>query len=278
MTAMKIICIEGLDGVGKETVAKKLVEIINTSGHRAEYVDFPQYSSISGLLINELLHDYIGDISNINQNLISPIYTIDRIHWFKENLSKKMKTLDYLVLDRGFYSNFMYQASKLYSNKNWDIDIANWLLLNYNWEFVLTGLDHVPDIETVVLTISEDDRRDMIIARAKSKESLDSNEANYIYLDKVSDFFYSMNKPDTYNIPQLLTTVMMSLSNDTKTVGNINNYYFKNVREVVITRSKSTNNDFIDVIKWNAMKVIHRLNLDEDLFGSETVNNKNEVV
>ena len=115
---MRVICIEGIDAVGKETVANALADKIRELGYSVKRVSFPRYDTAYGRAIKETLFGSCGDASKMNPYLIGPLYTLDRIDYFKNNIDDLILNYDFLVLDRSFYSNFMYQCSKLVDGSN----------------------------------------------------------------------------------------------------------------------------------------------------------------
>ena len=85
---MKVICIEGLDGVGKETISKELERQLKESGFKVGRISFPRYNESFGMIIKEILNGKIGDASKLDCGLFSPLYTLDRIDYFRENFDR----------------------------------------------------------------------------------------------------------------------------------------------------------------------------------------------
>ena len=137
---MKMICIEGIDAVGKETVSKALEKTLIDKGFTVKRVSFPIYEGDFGRCIKDILMGACGEAPKMDHELMSPLYTLDRISYFKANIKRLLETYDYLICDRSFYSNLMYQASKIYINNgmyyNHDkipTELYNWIQKNFKW-------------------------------------------------------------------------------------------------------------------------------------------------
>lgn len=107
---MQIIVIDGPDGCGKTTIAKKLVEELQKLHLKAVYTHFPDYDYYTGKLIKECLYGKIGDFKNIPWKITTAMYDIDRYVWYKDH-EKEYK--DYVVVtDRYSLSSYQYQAAQ----------------------------------------------------------------------------------------------------------------------------------------------------------------------
>jgi len=75
----KLIVIEGLDGSGKATQAKRLAEELARQGHAVRQVSFPDYDSPSSALVKMYLAGEFGDRpSDVNAYAASTFYAVDR--------------------------------------------------------------------------------------------------------------------------------------------------------------------------------------------------------
>ena len=108
----KIFTIEGLDGVGKSTQIRLLVQKLEALGIAYQYIHFPMLDKGSyGKLIAEYLRGEFGNIKSVHPKLVALLFAEDR----NEHKKQMLSWLDqgyYLILDRYVYSNIAYQCAK----------------------------------------------------------------------------------------------------------------------------------------------------------------------
>jgi len=123
----KLIVIEGIDGSGKATQTKKLVEYLKSLGRLVKTFSFPRHGQkFFGLLVDEYLNNGFGDAASFNPKVASLFYACDR--WeVKGMLDKWLGQGKTVVLDRYATSNMGHQLSKLKTveEKN---ELLNWLI------------------------------------------------------------------------------------------------------------------------------------------------------
>ncbi len=112
----KIILIEGTDGSGKNTQAKKLVERLNQKGHSSEKMSFPRYDNPEGRIIGECYlgkggKSWFGDADSVNPIVASLYYAADRFA-AKEKMEEILNSGKNLILDRYVESNMAHQGGK----------------------------------------------------------------------------------------------------------------------------------------------------------------------
>lgn len=113
----KLIVIDGVDGSGKATQARMLVDRLRASGHQVEPIDFPRYySNFFGKFIGECLAGAHGDFIHIDPYIASVLYAADRFESKKqiEEWLSKGKTV---VADRYASANQMHQGGKIHDRK-----------------------------------------------------------------------------------------------------------------------------------------------------------------
>lgn len=144
----KFFVLEGMDGSGKATQTKRLVEALLKKGHKVEKVDFPQYGKGSAALLEMYLNGGYGTAEEVGPYRGSIFYACDRYdasfkirQWIAEG--------KIVIADRYVPSNIGHQGGKLIHNKKaWD-EYIDWL---YNLEY---GIFKIPKPDyTVVLKIS----------------------------------------------------------------------------------------------------------------------------
>ena len=75
----KLIVIEGLDGSGKATQAKRLAAALQQHGKRVREISFPNYDSDSSTLVKMYLSGAFGtQPGDVNAYAASSFYAVDR--------------------------------------------------------------------------------------------------------------------------------------------------------------------------------------------------------
>ena len=106
---MKIIVIDGPDGIGKTTVAKLVAERLKNYHLKAEYIHFPNYEYYTGDFINKCLHGELGDFTKVNPYAQHMMYALDRYCWFEKNYNKYRDHI--IIFDRYTTSSKIYQTA-----------------------------------------------------------------------------------------------------------------------------------------------------------------------
>lgn len=132
----KLIVIDGLDGCGKATQAKRLVEKLRSLHQQVRYVDFPNYESPSSSLVKMYLGGELGDnVSNINAYAASSFYAVDRFASYIQSWKKDYDEGQIIVANRYTTANALHQMCKL-PRDQWD-NFLNWL---FDYEYNKLGL------------------------------------------------------------------------------------------------------------------------------------------
>lgn len=130
---MSFIVIEGLDGSGKSTQLKKLINHCENQRIKYKYLHFPRPDSdIYGDLISQFLRGELGDINEVNPYLIALIYAGDR-NDAKEMIHSWLSEGYLVIVDRYVFSNIAFQCAKL--NDVQEIEkLSKWILhLEYEY-------------------------------------------------------------------------------------------------------------------------------------------------
>ena len=239
---MRTICIEGIDAVGKETVSKALEKQLTAMGFRCYRVSFPEYDGNFGRAIKDVLTGACGDATELDPNLFGSLYTLDRMKFFKERMSHLVESCDFLILDRSYYSNFMYQCSKYFindpNNNSTNCELSDsticgmfmWLMNNAIYELYETDLICSSDIDVFLLELPEKDRQAQISERAEK----DIHESNTDYLDGCRKFSKMMTSKAYTNqlfdkFDKLMTEYQLQYNGSYNAVKN---YYFDKVHRI----------------------------------------------
>ena len=112
MTA-RLIAIEGIDGSGKGTQSKRLVERLRSDGHRVALLSFPRYDdTFFGARIGDYLNGRFGSLEAVDPFLAALLFAGDRFE-SKPVLEDALAAHDFVVLDRYVASNVAHQGAKV---------------------------------------------------------------------------------------------------------------------------------------------------------------------
>ncbi|MFH1890189.1 MAG: dTMP kinase [Candidatus Kuenenbacteria bacterium] len=122
----KFIVFEGIDGSGKTTQTRLLINILRKKGKKVKTIHFPQHQhKVFGVLVDEYLNNKFGKASRLDYRLASILYACDRFE-AKDKINTWLKQGHWIVLDRYVESNFGHQAGKI-KNKNKRKEVMDWL-------------------------------------------------------------------------------------------------------------------------------------------------------
>ncbi|MBU5452666.1 deoxynucleoside kinase [Pseudoflavonifractor sp. MSJ-30] len=176
MAAKKLIVIEGLDGSGKATQAKRLTEALVEKGIPVREVSFPDYGSDSSALVRMYLSGQFGtDPQDVNAYAASSFFAVDRFASYKKDWCR-----DYargvVIADRYTTSNAVHQCSKL-PKEQWE-DFLNWL---FDFEYNKLGIP-APD-RVIYLNVDPAVSQALMTARYSGDENKkDIHERDIAYL------------------------------------------------------------------------------------------------
>ena len=120
MAKGKIILMEGTDGSGKNTQAKKLVERLTQDGLPCEMMSFPRYDTPTGRIIGQCYlgknlgegdKAWFGEADSVDPNVASLYYSADQ-KAAEGEIRRIINSGTHLVLDRYVESNMGHQGGK----------------------------------------------------------------------------------------------------------------------------------------------------------------------
>ncbi len=192
---MRFIVIEGLDGSGKSTQIRLLLNYLDEKDISYRYLHFPRTESpFYGELIARFLRGDFGKLESVHPYLVALIYAGDR-NDAKGLINGWLNEGHYVIADRYVNSNIAFQCAKLKDQKARQ-DLKNWIIqFEYDYHKIprpdLSLFLDVPfEFTKMKLTDSRqgDDRRYLNGQKDIHEESLEfQKKVREIYLE-ISDF------------------------------------------------------------------------------------------
>jgi dTMP kinase len=176
-----LIAIEGIDGAGKGTQARQLVERLNGLGVKATGLQFPRYSETTfGGAIGDFLNGRFGSLDQVHPQLAAVLYAGDRFE-SRQVLQNAADQSDVVILDRFTGSNLAHQSAKLEGQER--LELIKWI---DHIEHVVFGLPR-PHLN-VLIDISSNWSRELVSRKGErdyTSEEADIQESNLPYLERV---------------------------------------------------------------------------------------------
>lgn len=109
----RLVAFEGLDGSGKSTQARLLIESLKHRGLDSEYISFPRIDERGyGEAIAMFLRGEFGSVDSVHPYLVAALFAGDRAA-ASASIRTWLSKGKLVVSDRYFYSNAAFQSAKL---------------------------------------------------------------------------------------------------------------------------------------------------------------------
>jgi dTMP kinase len=188
-----LVAIEGIDGTGKGTQARQLVDSLSEAGLRARLISFPRYSETAfGRQIGAFLNGRFGRLDQVAPALAALLYAGDRFE-SKHLLEEALAASDVVVLDRYVPSNIAHQAGKL-SGPERD-ELHRWI---EQLEYGIYGLPRADRV--ILLDLPVPLAQELIARKAKrdyTEDAADLQEADAAYLNQVRSMYLGLAASDS---------------------------------------------------------------------------------
>ncbi|MFA6098258.1 MAG: thymidylate kinase [Patescibacteria group bacterium] len=160
----KLIVFDAIDGAGKTTQVKLLLNHLRREKIKYYLTDFPQYEkSFFGKMVRQYLQGAFGEVGKTDPHLISLLYALDRFE-AKKRMWKILKSGRVIVSDRYSPANKIHQASKIKNIRRKD-EFLDWL---DKVEFGILGIPR-PDL---VLFLDVPPKITMAMTARRGKQDL----------------------------------------------------------------------------------------------------------
>ena len=174
-----LIVIDGLDGSGKATQSKLLIDNLKKTNDNVMKISFPDYNSDSSALIKMYLNGEFGSKpEDVNPYAASSFYAVDRYASYKKYWEEKYLNGYTIICDRYVTSNLIHQMAKLPYNQ-WE-SFIKWI---QDYEYLKLKLPKPNSVIYLDLDLSVSQK--LINQRCNNKGMVkDIHEKDLIYLKK----------------------------------------------------------------------------------------------
>ncbi len=220
-----LIAVEGIDGAGKGTQARQLVERFNAMGVKATGLQFPRYSETTfGGAIGDFLNGRFGSLDQVHPQLAAVLYAGDRFE-SRQVLENAANQNDVVILDRFTGSNLAHQSAKLDGEER--LELIKWI---DHVEHVVFGLPR-PTLN-VLIDISSNWSRELVSRKGErdyTNAEADIQESNLPYLERVRACYRTIaDQRDDWRIVESLDE-----NGELRTVSDINQEILELIKPLV---------------------------------------------
>jgi dTMP kinase len=108
---MRLIVIEGLDGAGTTTQAKRLVEHVRAKGGKAHGTREPSDGPVGRLIREMLTGGHVIPEQKLSQSTFGLLFAADRLDHLQREVEPKLAAGELVVSDRWYHSSLAYQGT-----------------------------------------------------------------------------------------------------------------------------------------------------------------------
>ena len=176
----KLIVIEGVDGAGKATQAKLLVERLKAEKIKVETLEFPHYDeTFFGAYIREWIDEVHGNFVDLDPRLASILFAGDRFET-RDQINKWLEEGKHVVLDRYVSASMLHQGAKISDTEKRGAFLLWLSRLEYD-------VFKVPRPDIVVYLDMPAEMRHALLTTDESKPNLGHTETDAIYQANVQN-------------------------------------------------------------------------------------------
>ena len=107
----RLIVLEGLDGAGTTTQAKRLVEHLNSRGERAHLTREPSDGPVGRLIREMLTGGHAIERQSISQGTFGLLFAADRLDHMQREVEPQIAAGVTVISDRWYHSSLAYQGT-----------------------------------------------------------------------------------------------------------------------------------------------------------------------
>jgi dTMP kinase len=183
-----LIALEGIDGSGKGTQARRLYERLTANGQNADLLSFPRYSeTVFGKTVGDFLNGRFGALDEVHPFLASLLYAGDRFE-SRSMLLEAAESHDAIVIDRYVASNIAHQGAKLDGDER--REFVDWI------GTIEHDIYQLPQPDLVVLLDLPAEQAQQLIATKNQRDytdkAADIQEADGDYLARVRQVYFEL--------------------------------------------------------------------------------------
>ena len=150
------VVIDWLDGSGKWTQVKLLLENLEKLGKKVKVLDYPRYGEKSAFFVEKYLNWWYG--KNLTAKQASLFYALDRFD-DSFNLREDFQSYDFIISNRYVSANMIHQTWKLFDEKERN-EFLDWL---YDLEFNIFGIPK-PD-KVIFLNVTPETSQKLVLKK-----------------------------------------------------------------------------------------------------------------